>query len=116
MLNNNKRMSIKSSAVKLQPDYLVTMNLINKMLDKVTPTPTPGSIIVGKQYAVKYNDNITKMLSSEYIDKDMLLDMRQNVKKDFEFVIDDSNRRFYSYHIAENQQMISMILDFILSL
>ena len=58
-------MSIKSSGVKLQPDYTITMNLINKMLDKVTPTPTPGSILVGKQYAIKYNDNITKMLSNE---------------------------------------------------
>ena len=109
-------MSIKSSGVKLQPDYLVTMNLINKMLDKVTPTPTPGSILVGKQYAVKYNDNITKMLSGEYIDTDMLLYMRQNVKKDLDFILEDCNKRFYSYHIQENKNMMSMILDFILSL
>jgi hypothetical protein len=109
-------MSIKSSSVKLQTDYLVTMNLINNMLDKVTPTPTPGSILVGKQYAVKYNDNITKMLSGEYIDKDMLLYMRQNVRTDLEFILDDCNKRFYSYHIKENKNMINMILDFILSL
>jgi len=109
-------MFIKSSGVKLQTDYLVTMNLINKMLDKVTPTPTPGSILIGKQYALKYNDIITKMLSGEYIDTDMLLDMRQNVKKDFEFIIEDCNKRFYTYHIAENRKMMSMVLDFILSL
>jgi hypothetical protein len=56
------------------------------------------------------------MLSGEYIDTDMLLDMRQNVKKDFEFIIEDCNKRFYTYHIAENRKMMSMILDFILSL
>ena len=109
-------MSIKSSSVKLQTDYLVTMNLINNMLDKVSPTPTPGSILIGKQYAIKYHENIAKMLSGEYIDKDLLLDMRQNVRTDLNFILDDSNQRFYSYHIYENKKMMSMILDFILSL
>jgi hypothetical protein len=47
VLNNNKRMSIKSSGVKLQTDYLVTMNLINKMLDKVTPIPTLVRFLLG---------------------------------------------------------------------
>ena len=56
---------MKSSDVKNQTDYKVTMNLINSMLDKVTPIPTPGSIIIGKQYAKQYGDKITQMLSNE---------------------------------------------------
>jgi hypothetical protein len=109
-------MCIKSSEVKLQLDYTITMNLINEMLEKVTPIPTPGSILIGKEYATKYRDNITKMLSDEYIDTDMLLNMQQSVQKDLKFILEDCNRRFYTHNIQENKNMMSMILDFILSL
>ena len=107
---------MKSSDVKLQMDYIVTMDLINRMLDKVTPIPTPGSIIIGKQYAKQYGDKITQMLSNEYIDKQILLDMSHTVKKDLDFIIQDGNRRFFTYHIQENRNMMSMILDFGLTL
>lgn len=109
-------MPIKSDDIKKQIDYITTMNLINRMLNKVTPTPTPGSILVGKQYAVNYKDKIDTMLKNEYVDEDVLFDMRRSVKQDLQLIIEDGNRRFYSYHIQENKEMMSMILDFILSL
>lgn len=107
---------MKSSDIKLQRDYLITMDLIKNMLDKFTPTPTPGSILVGKKYATLYQDKITKMLSNEFVDMEILNDARVTVREDLELIIQDSNRRFFSHHIKENQQMMSMILDFILSL
>jgi hypothetical protein len=109
-------MLIKSSDVKNQVDYTITMNLIQKMLNKVTPIPTPGSILIGKKYAETYNEKINKMLETEYLNSQILYEMRKNVKQDLEMIIQDSNRRFYSYHIQENKDMMSMTLDFILSL
>ncbi len=107
---------IKSCDVKNQVDYIVTMNLIQKMLNKVTPIPTPGSILVGKKYAEQYNEKINKMLEHEFLNNEILSEMRRNVREDLESIIQDGNRRFFSYHIQENKEMMSMILDFILSL
>ena len=116
MLTKYNLIKMTSSGIKLQLDYIITMDLIKRMLDKVTPTPTPGSILIGKQYATKYHDTITKMLSNEFVDIEILKDARVTVKQDLELIIEDSNRRFFSHHIKENQHMMSMILDFILSL
>ena len=52
----------------------------------------------------------------EFVDIEILKDARVTVKQDLELIIEDSNRRFFSHHIKENQHMMSMILDFILSL
>ena len=116
MLTKYNLIKMKSSDIKLQCDYLITMDLINRMQDKFTPTPTPGSILVGKKYATLYQDKITQMLSNEFVDMEILKDARVTVQQDLELIIEDSNRRFFSHHIKENQQMMSMILDFILSL
>lgn len=110
------KMYIKSADIKQNLDYTVTMNMIDSMLNKPVPTPTPGSILVGKQYATKYDEQIKKMLSSEFIDKEILNEMRNSVKTDLDSIIEDGNRRFYSYHIQQNREMMAMILDFVLSI
>ena len=73
---------ITVESVKSQTDYIITMQYINNMLEKVIPDPqlVPGSILVGKKYATKYNEEIKNMLSSEYIDKDILKKLSEDVR------------------------------------
>ena len=109
---------ITVESVKSQTDYIMTMQYINNMLEKVIPDPPliPGSILVGKKYASKYNEEITKMLSSEYIDKDILKKLSEDVRVDLDYIRTDCKKRVYSDHVQDNNNMISIILDFILTL
>ena len=57
------------------------------------------------------------MLSSEYIDKDILKKLSEDVRVDLEFIRADCKKRaFCSEHVQDNNNMMSMILDFILTL
>ncbi len=107
----------KSDFVRNQADYKIMKQYIDDMLNKPTPNPSPGSIILGKKYANNYLNEINNMLSSEYIDESILLELRNKVLPDLEFIREDCKRRLYwSEHVQDNDNMMSMILDFVLTL
>jgi hypothetical protein len=92
------------------------MNLINKMLAKEKPSPCPGSILVGKRFAEKWNNKINELVESEN-HRSLLNGMVEEVRNDFEEVHADARRRGSMIpNIRDNIVMISMIADFIQSL
>jgi len=107
-------MSLQSSVVSLQSDYNVTMRLIIQMLEK--PESKAGSVILGKSFANFYNDAINKILSNESVDMGYLKELKSRVSIDLSLVRTDCARRFQSKNTADNDIMMSMITDFILSL
>jgi hypothetical protein len=108
-----------SESVKLQNDYLIMKEYIDAMLQKETANHThlPGSIILGKKYATMYHNEINKMLSSEYLDKTILQELYKKVLLDLQIIREDCKKRMYwSKDVNENDQMMSMIVDFIITL
>lgn len=107
-------MSLQSSVVSVQSDYNVTMHLINKMLEK--PESKAGSVILGKSFANFYNEAINKILSNESVDMEYLKVLKSRVSIDLSLIRADCAIRVRSNNIIENDIMMSMIADFILSL
>lgn len=107
---------IKSEKVKNQPDYIITMNLINMMLSKNENPPVPGSILLGKKYANNYKKRIEMMLMNEYIDMDLLKEMQREVETDLKVIKADTAFRGHVSNARDNSDMMHMILDFILSI
>ena len=104
--------------IKEQIDYKIMIDSINKILEK---KPISGSIILGKKYANFYLQEINKML--EFDDKDVvrvredILEMlTKKVEPDLEFIRKDCANRFYNEDVQDNNNMMSIILDFILTL
>jgi len=111
--------TIKSCSIMEQIDYNSTMQLINEMLLKTNIKF--GSVQIGQIYAKFYLEQINKMLISEYINIEILNELKLKVKSDLEFIRNDCNRRIRIINvndkdINDNNYMMSMILDFILSL
>ena len=101
--------------ITLHSDYKHMMHYIDAMLAK--DDSELGSIILGKKYALYYKQEITTMLASEKINTDMLEQLQTKVRVDLEFIRKDCEKRmYYSQNVADNDYMMSMILDFILSL
>jgi hypothetical protein len=109
-------MTIKSENVKQQSDYIVMMNHINSMIEKPESQPIPGSITLGKKYATSYMKRINSMLESEYIDMDIMKDLKREIKTDIKVVEADTAFRGYIPNAKDNVKMMCMIADFILSL
>lgn len=107
---------IKSEKVVNQPDYIITMNLINNILAKDETPPTPGSILIGKKYANRYKKRIEMMLTNEYIDMDILEEMQREVETDLKVIKADTAFRGHISNARDNSDMMHMILDFILSI
>lgn len=106
-----------SESVKNQSDYLIMMGYMDAMLQKETPSPTPGSIILGKKYATMYRNEMSNMLSSEYLDETLLQELYTKVMLDLQCIREDCKKRMYwSKHVSDNDQMMSMIVDFIVTL
>ena len=105
-----------SNSVKQQLDYIITMRLIDNMLKKENTNPPKGSIIIGMEYANIYMNMINMMLCMEYVDMNILEELSNKVRGDLEFISSDSKKRVKSQHTIDNDNMMSMILDFILSL
>ncbi len=109
---------ITSASIKSQLDYHQTIKLMNMMLSK---TEYFGSVLIGQQYAEFYLEQIKKMLESEYINIQILSELQNKVENDLRIIKDDCDRRLYisninKDHIDDNRHMMSMILDFILSI
>lgn len=117
---------ITSDSVRSQLDYKIMMQYINDMLGKESPESvslastdrgaTPGSIILGKKYADKYFSKINEMLSSEYVNIEILKSLSKEVLPDLEYIRADCKNRVYSKNVQDNDNMMSIILDFILTL
>lgn len=108
--------SFLSEPIKCQLDYKITISHISKILEKEETIPLPGSIKIGKEYATKYLNRINNMLSSEYIDIDILELLQSEVKTDTAVVEADTAIRGYNMNSRDNSKMMNIILDFILSL
>ena len=106
--------TIKSKSVMEQIDYIKTMQLINEMLSKTNNKF--GSVQIGQYYAKFYLEKINQMLISEYINNEILNELQLTVEIDLEFIRNDCNRRINHKDVHDNNYMMSMILDFILSL
>jgi hypothetical protein len=90
---------------------------IDSMLQKYAPLVTPGSIILGKKYATMYHNDIHNMLSSEYLDETMLQELYKKVLPDLQCIREDCKKRMYwSKDVSDNDTMMSMIVDFIVTL
>ena len=109
-------MSIKSENIKQQSDYIVMINYMNNMIAKSEQQPTPGSIIIGKKYALSYMQRINSMLESEYLDMDIMKDLKREIRTDIKVVEADTAFRGYVQNAKDNVKMMCMIADFILSL
>ena len=103
-----------SKLITEQADYIQTMKLINEMLSKTNNNL--GSVQIGQKYAKFYLENINQMLNSEYINIQFLNELKKIVVIDLEFIRDDCNKRINHKDVNDNNYMMSMILDFILSL
>lgn len=108
--------TLTSNSVKQQIDYIVMMNHIDNMLKKTNTNPPMGSIIIGKEYANDYMNEINKMLETEYINMTILKELSNKVLYDLNFIRADCKKRFSSQHTQDNDNMMSIILDFILTL
>jgi hypothetical protein len=97
--------------IKEQIDYKIMIDCINKILEK---KPISGSIILGKKYAKFYLEEINKML--EFGDRDILEMLTKKVEPDLEFIRKDCANRIYNEDVQDNNNMMSIILDFILTL
>jgi hypothetical protein len=107
-------MSLQSSNISVQSDYQETMRLITNMLEK--PESNAGSVILGKSFANFYNDAIKKLLLTDTIDMRYLKELQSRVSLDLTMVRVDCAKRVRSTNTIENDIMMSMITDFILSL
>lgn len=111
---------MESASIKKQLDYFYTIDMINDMLSKEAIT---GSHKLGTKYALFYKEQIEKMLSGETIDKLILLSLQDKVKEDLTFIKNDKQERMSNFpnnytqeQTNKNIYMMSMILDFILTL
>jgi hypothetical protein len=104
----------KVNNIKFQPDYFETMRLIDLMISK--EVSISGSVVIGKKYAEYYKEKIEKMLQPDYIDLMLLEELKKKVVVDLEYIREDNQKRFASKNTFDNDRMMSMILDFILSI
>ena len=102
-----------SEKVKEQADYKIVMSMINKSLNTEGPN---GSIQLGKYYASKYRDIFDTMLSDKEVNEDVLKSVLDNVDKDLNDVRCDCRRRIRSPFTDANNDMMSMITDFVKSI
>ena len=110
--------TLKSQDVMKQLDYLYTMHEVNQMLEIKAVT---GSQKVGNKYATFYKDKIDEMLKNEYINCDILRELQSRANKDLREVRSDRRERagmsdFTDKQTEKNDVMMSMIMDFIMSL
>jgi hypothetical protein len=102
-----------SQEIMDQFDYKIVMNMINKSLNTNGPN---GSILVGKYYASKYKDMINNMLCQEEVNTIVLNEILEDVDKDLYNVRKDCNKRIRSEYTDSNDDMMSMIVDFVKSI
>ncbi len=107
---------LSSTSVYEDPNYPLAMEYINKIKNKTNIKL--GSVQLGIKYATFYFDKINEMLISEYVDIQILNELKEQVQKDYEIIINDCKQRINPERedVKDNKYMISIILDFILTL
>jgi hypothetical protein len=104
---------MSSNALKQRTDYKLMMHYIDSMLAKPIAEPVPGSILLGKKYAAFYKKRIEEFLCNP----DILEELQKQAQIDLEAIQKDCEKRAYwSQNVADNDYMISMIQDFVLSI
>ena len=102
-----------SSDIKEQDDYQVMMTLIDNVLNTQGAN---GSIAFGKQYATKYKNILGDLLREDEVNLHVLLALRMMVDADLQVVRADCRRRVETPFTVANNEMMSMITDFVKSL
>jgi len=102
-----------SESVKEQGDYKIVIDMIEKMLNTNGPN---GSIASGKYYAKKYRDIFNDMLREDHVNLDILNMVLSIVDEDLVDVRNDCRRRIRSSFTDSNDNMMSMITDFVKSI
>jgi len=103
-----------STEIMSQQDYKTSIELINQILAKTNIEL--GSVKIGQRYALYYKEKFNAMLGDYLIDMQILDELKNQVRTDLDIIRIDCNRRVLTMNVADNNHMISMILDFILSL
>lgn len=103
-----------SSKVMEQYDYIKSIELINIMLTK-TNTEL-GSVKIGQKYASYYKSKLEELLNDHLVNMQILQELKLQIVTDLEIIRADCNRRILTSNVGDNNEMISNILDFILSL
>ena len=75
-----------------------------------------GSVQIGQKYATFYLEKINQMLLTENIDTEILEELKIMVKNDLEYIRNECKYRINNKDVNDNNHMMSMILDFILTL
>lgn len=111
ILNNQKL----SSSIRNQRGYSLAQNLIEKRLSE---GPEVGSVILGRKKALFYQGKINDMLANEFVNNEILSELKISVSRDLNEIRSDEERRaIRSPETTElNNHMMSMVLDFILTL
>lgn len=104
--------------ILLDPNYHLAMEWINKVKNK---TNVLGSVQLGVKYANFYYEHINKLSCQEdidHIDLQLLKTLKLKVLEDYDIIIRDCQKRVNPERddVSDNKKMISVILDFILTL
>jgi len=102
-----------SKDIREQSDYKITMKMITNMLNTNGPQ---GSIVFGQFYAKKYKNMFDEMLKEDIVNNVIFQDALSSVDEDLRTVRNDCNRRIRSSFTDANDDMMSMITDFVKSL
>jgi hypothetical protein len=102
-----------SLSVKQTPSYTVVKSLLSSIL---STEGQAGSILLGKRYANKYNTLIDTMLEGPRLNPVMLDAMLEQIDDDIRSVRMDSSKRIPSQYTVANNEMISMVADFLKSI
>lgn len=105
-----------SADVYKDPNYSLAMEWISKVSSKTNTSL--GSVQLGVCHARFYSEQIGELLKSDYVNIELLNQLKLKVKTDHEKIIDDCSRRIDPFRddVRDNKIMISVILDFITSL
>jgi hypothetical protein len=107
---------LASHTVYEDPNYDLAMKWINKV--RVKTNTHLGSVNLGVKTASMYFDKINEMLISEYVNIDILKELKERINTDRDIIINDCKNRFAPNRedVTDNKYMILMISDFILTL
>ena len=91
-----------------------TLNYINYILSK--KEKDSESIRIGRECASFYKNKINQMLLDDKINTSILNELRDRVQMDYEDIINDCKHRLQSQTTFDNINMMTLILNFILSI
>jgi len=102
-----------SENIKQQSDYNIVINMIENIINTNGPN---GSIAFGKYYAIKYREIFNNMLAEKKVNLEILNNVLSIIDQDLIDVRKDCKRRIRSNFTDANNDMMSMIIDFVKSI